>query len=189
MCFPALAALPAALGIGSAGTAAASGTAGAASAFQTIGAGLSALGTAASALHQAEGQRAGAALARRQAQLEQSRGDFEVERQRERGARTLAARRAGLLARGLALEGSAADALADTATELSLDEQAIRFGTAVRTGNALHRAKLADANARSATIGGAIGALAPVINRLSERQSTRPRRRTFILSPYEEIFQ
>ena len=182
MCFPALAAIPAALGLGTsaAGTAAAdaagAGTAaaGAAGTYQAIGAGLSALGTALSAYQDVQTGQARQAAARRQAELERRRGDFEVGRLRERGARLLGARRAGLLAGGVALDGSAADSLADAATELSLDEQAARFGTQIRADNALYEARLAGAGARSAALGGALDALAPIIDTLGNRKPRIP---------------
>jgi len=184
MCFPALAAIPAALGLSAtaasagaavtapvaatAGTAAA-GAASAAGAYQAIGTGLSALGTALSAYQGVQADQASQAASRRQAELERRRGDFEIKRLRERGQRLLGARRAGLLASGIALEGSAADTLSDAATELSLDEQAARFGAQLRAGNALYDARLAGANARSTAIGGALGALAPIIDTLGNR--------------------
>jgi hypothetical protein len=193
MCFPALAAIPAALGLGTsaaaaaaaggaavtapvaatAGTAAA-GTASAAGAYQAIGTGLSALGSALSAYQGVQADQARQAVARRQAELERRRGDFEVRRLRERGERLLGARRAGLLASGIALEGSAADTLADAATELSLDEQAARFGAQLGADNALYDARLAGAGARSAAIGGALDTLAPVIETFASRRGARP---------------
>lgn len=185
MCFPALAALPAALGIGGAGATTAATTAGATTAataaaasssaatYQAIGAGLSALGAALSAYQGVQTQRAEETAARRRAEIERARGDIEVGRLRDRRARELGARRAGLLSRGVALEGSAIDALSDAASELSLDEQAARFGARIRADDARFEARRAGARARTAALGGAIETIAPVIDHLASRGTRR----------------
>lgn len=181
MCFPALAALPAALGIGAGGattaatagatTAAAAGTS--AATYQAIGAGLSALGSALSAYQGVQVARADQASARRRAEIERARGDIEVGRLRDRRERALGARRAGLLARGVALEGSAIDALGDMASELSLDEQAARFGARIRADEARYDAGRAGARARAAALGGVLDTISPVIDHLGRRGTPR----------------
>lgn len=170
MCFPALAAIPAAIG-----------TTGASGAFQAVGAGLSALGAAASAARQAAELRADAAEARRRALFERRRGSAEEARLRDKAARERAALRARYLADGLALEGSPVDVLADLAAERSLDEQAVRFDAEMRAGTADFAARRAAERARYAGFSGVIGALSPVIGRLGRATPGR----TAIRSPYQ----
>ncbi len=170
MCFPALAAVPAALG-----STAVSG------AFQALGAGLSALGAAASAARQTGSHRADATEARRRARFERRRGSFEAARLRDKAAREQAALRARSLAGGVAIEGSPVDVLKDLAAERSLDEEAVRFGSEMRAGSADFAAKRAARTARYAAFNGVIGALSPVIGQLGRAT----RRRTMISNPYQ----
>ena len=152
-----------------------------------IGAGVSAAGSIASASAQSASYKAQAAYADRQAQMAAEKGNYDANLQSRSSDRQLASMRGQYLSSGIALSGSAIDVLQDSATEASLDEQAIRYGSQVDSDNYRFQAGLARSNAKSAMTGGYLGALASGVNSLS---SANPRagsaQRTVISNPFTQ---
>ncbi len=153
-----------------------------------LGAAVSAVGTIASAQAQASSYKMQAAYADRQAQMSQQKGAYDAAQLARQNTRQLAGMRADYLNSGIALEGSALDVLADSATQASLDEQAIKYGAQVQSDNYRFQASLARSNARSATTGGYLGALATGINAFSS-MSQMNQQRTMISNPYQRYNQ
>ncbi|MGB3390081.1 MAG: hypothetical protein WBA88_19095, partial [Pseudaminobacter sp.] len=114
---------------------------------------------------------------------EQQRGAYERARTMDSNTRQLDRMRGQFLSSGIALEGSAQDVIDDSASEASLDEQAIRYGAQVRSDNLMFESKMARMNAGSAMIGGALGALSSVVGGLSQ-QADQNSQRTMIRNPY-----
>ncbi len=148
-----------------------------------IGAGLSMAGSVASAQAQSASYKAQAAYADRQAEMTAQKGNYDANQQARQNDRQLASMRGQYLSSGIALSGSALDTLEDSATQASLDEQAIRYGAQVQSDNYRFQAGLARSNARSAMTGGYLGALATGVNTLSN-VNTAIAQRTVITNPY-----
>lgn len=175
MCLPMLAAIPAAAagagaplnllaGLGGAGAAGASGGSGLFTALSVLSAGLSAAGSAAQGQQVAASQNAQAESLERQAKDRQRIAAFEANRLREEGERIGGRQRAGILSSGVSIEGSPLDVVSDTAAEVALDQDMIRRNAKMRADEFRFEAGLARNNARSARIGGTIGAIAPFID-------------------------
>lgn len=75
---------------------------------------------------------------------------YEIARTREGVQRTLGSARAGYASNGLALSGSAAEVLHDSAVEGELDLAAIRWNSDVKVENLKYAKKGAQQNARAA---------------------------------------
>ncbi len=148
-----------------------------------IGAAISAVGTIASASAQSQSYKAQAAFQKRQAIMEQQRGAYEGARLRDRNDRQLASMRGQYLSSGIALSGSALDVLQDSATEASLDEQAVRYDSQVRADNLNWSAKMSRMNASNAMTGGVLGALSTAIGGIGQ-QMDQNSQRTMIRNPY-----
>ena len=132
---------------------------------------------------QASAYRTQAAIAERQARVEQQQGNYEATRSRQSADRRLAGIRGQYLSSGFALSGSTLGILEDSAREASLDEQAIRYGAQMRADNARFEASQARSNAGSAMVGGALGAITPFIGAVSQ-QRQQNRLATMIRNPY-----
>lgn len=124
-----------------------------------------------------------AAYADRQAEMAAQKGNYDANQQARQSDRQLANMRGQYLSSGIALTGSATDVLEDSATQASLDEQAIRYGSQVQSDNYRFQAGLARSNAKSAQMGGYMGALATGVNTLSGI-NTLNQQRTMITNPY-----
>lgn len=74
---------------------------------------------------------------------------FEIASTRRTVQKTLGSARAGYAANGLALSGSAAETLNDSALEGELDIAAIRWNSDVKVGNLEYQQKVARANAKA----------------------------------------
>lgn len=148
-----------------------------------IGAVVSAVGTIASAQAQAASYKAQAAYSERQALMTQQKGAYDARQLGRQHDRALGEMRSQYLGSGIALEGSALDVLEDSATQASLDEQAIKYGAQVQSDNYRFQASLARMNARNAMTGGVLGALATGINGVNQWQ-TQQQQRTMISNPY-----
>lgn len=109
------------------------------------------------------------------------KGNYDANLQSRSSDRQLASMRGQYLSSGIALSGSAIDVLQDSATEASLDEQAIRYGAQVQSDNYRFQSGLARSNAKSAMTGGYLGALATGVNAFS---STNQGQRTVISNPF-----
>ena len=150
-----------------------------------IGAGVSMAGQVASASAQSASYKTQAAYAERQAQMAAEKGNYDATLQGRANDRQLASMRGQYLAGGVGLSGSAADLLQDSATEASLDEQAIRYGAQVQSDNYRFQAGLSRSNAKSAMTGGYMGALATGVNAFTGI-SQQNQQRTMISNPYTQ---
>lgn len=150
-----------------------------------IGAGMSVAGQIAGAQAQSASYKSQAAYADRQAEMTQQKGAYDANQQARQNDRQLASMRGQYLSSGVALSGSSLDVLQDSATEASLDEQAIRYGSQVQTDNYRFQAGLARSNARSAQMGGYMGALATGVNSFTGI-SQHNQQRTMISNPYTQ---
>ena len=149
-----------------------------------IGAGVSAAGSVASGVAGYQSSKAQAEYADRQATMERQKGAYEASRLRDRNNRELAGMRGQYLSSGIALSGSAADVLQDSATEASLDEQAIKYGAKVRSDNLMFESGLARSNANMSMVGGILGGVGALASGFSEASKFR-QSRTMIRNPYE----
>ena len=150
-----------------------------------IGAGVSAAGSIASASAQSASYKAQAAYADRQAQMAAEKGNYDAAIQTRANDRKLASMRGQYLSGGVALSGSALDVLQESATQASLDEQAIRYGAQVQSDNYRFQSGLARSNAKSAMTGGYMGALATGVNAFTGI-SQMNQQRTMISNPYTQ---
>ncbi len=150
-----------------------------------LGAGISAAGSIASASAQSASYKAQAAYADRQAQMAAEKGNYDAAIQARSNDRQLASMRGQYLSGGVALSGSALDVLQESATQASLDEQAIRYGAQVQSDNYRFQSGLARSNAKSAMTGGYMGALATGFNTFSGISQTN-QQRTMISNPYTQ---
>ena len=115
------------------------------------------------------------------------KGNYDAAIQARSNDRQLASMRGQYLSGGVALSGSALDVLQESATQASLDEQAIRYGAQVESDNYRFQAGLARSNAKSATTGGYLGALATGVNSLSSANPTAgSTQRTVISNPFTQ---
>lgn len=176
MCLPLLAAIPA--GVASAMSTAAT----------VAGAGISAYGAYSSGQAQAQSYETQGKYAQRNAVMEQQKGAYEAARLTDSNDRQLAGMRSQYLSSGIALDGSAVDVLSDSATEASLDEQAIKFGAKVRSDNLMFEFKLARSNGKSAKAGGVLGALGAVVGGLAQTANNM-QQRTMISNLYQMVPQ
>lgn len=151
--------------------------------FTLVAAGVSAAGSVIGGVNQSTAYRTQARFSERQAEMERQQGAYEANRTSRQNDRQLASMRGQYLSSGFALDGSPLSALEDSATEASLDEQAILYGAEVRAGNAKFEAGQARSNASSAMTGAIIGGIAPFVNAASTTSQNR-QMRTMIQNPY-----
>jgi|GEM_PF-3584175 len=137
-----------------------------------IGAIVSGIGAAVGVAGQAASHRANAEMQRRQAVLENETGAYEGARQTDVVKRVLGQGRASVAANGLAISGSAADVLDESAQEGALDVAAIRWNSGLRADNARYRARVEDMNAGIASAAMPFAFLAPVISGVARYQSS-----------------
>jgi hypothetical protein len=149
----------------------------------TIGTAITAGATLYSGVRQAQAYNTEAQFADRQAVMEGRRGAYEAARTRDANDRKLAAIRSGYMSSGFAIEGSPAAVIEDSATQASLDEQAIKFGARVKTDNLRFQAGQARSNAGTAMFGAVLGAAGNVAGGFARQQDFQSRR-TFITNPY-----
>lgn len=133
---------------------------------------ISGIGSAMGALQARAQSKAQEALGKRQAALETQSSVYETQRTQEQLGRVAGAQRAGFAANGLALSGSAADVIEDSATEGALDVAAIRWNSGIKTDNLRYGAKIDAMNAKAAGLAAPIGFLAPVISGVAEYRSS-----------------
>lgn len=99
----------------------------------------------------------------RDIKAEREASAYEVARTREGVAKTLGAARAGYAANGLALDGSVAQVLDDTATEGDLDIASIRWNSDVKVGNLKYSQTIAKANQKASNDAAPLAFIAPVL--------------------------
>lgn len=147
------------------------------------GAAISAAGSVISGASQAAQYRAQARQAEINARVQQEQGAYEAGRASRNADRQLANMRGQYLSSGFALSGAPTDVLVDSATEASLDEQAIKYNAQLKANNSIFEARMAKSNAGSAIMGAAIGAISPFISAGSQQRQTN-QMRTMIQNPY-----
>lgn len=145
--------------------------------------GVSAAGSLYSGYTQSQSYNAQGQYADRQSELAREKGAYEASQQERENTQRLASMRGQYLSSGIALSGSAADVLQDSATQASLDEQAIRYGAEIESDNYKYQANLARSNAKSAMAGGVMGALSSGVNAFTGA-TNRNTQRTVIRSQY-----
>lgn len=148
-----------------------------------IGAAIGAVGSIASAAAQSASYNAQSQYAERQSQMELQKGAYESSRLSDQNNRKLAEMRSQYLSSGIALSGSPTDIIADSATEASLDEQAIKYGAKVQSDNLAFESGLAKSNAGSAMVGGILGAASSLVGGFSKMSENR-QSRTMLRNPY-----
>lgn len=137
-----------------------------------IGGVMSAAGTIASAAAANANAQAQAEQTERQAMLEERAGAYEKDRLEDQNTRALDRMRSSYLSSGIGLTDSAADVIADSATEASLDEQAVAFSTTARVDTMNAEARATRASGKNAMIAGIIGAGTSLYKGMSGSQQT-----------------
>lgn len=148
-----------------------------------IGAGILAVGTFAKAQADAASYEAQSQFASRQSSIEAQKGAYEAKRTSDVNDQALARMRGSYLSSGIALSGSAVDVTTDSATQASLDEQAIKYGAKIRSDNYAFESSMAKMNAGQARLGGTIGALGSFVSGIND-QINQNAQRTLIRNPY-----
>ena len=129
------------------------------------------IGAAMQASSAKAGHEADRKMQERQETIERNRGAYQAQRKADEVTRVQGSARAGFVANGLALDGSATDVLTDSATEGALDVAAIRYGADLEADNANYRSKVAGMNAKSAGAAIPFAFAAPVINGVARYSS------------------
>ena len=111
---------------------------------------LGGIGAAGQHTANADSLEAQAAGLKRDIAAEKLRSAYEIARAREETSRVQGRARAGFAANGLALSGSAAEVLRDTAIEADLDVEAIRWSSAEKVKSLNFQRKTAQYNAKQA---------------------------------------
>jgi len=148
-----------------------------------IGAAIGAAGSIAGGAMQAQGYRAQAAYQQRQSVMELQRGNYEAARLTDQNNRRLADMRGQYLSMGIGLDGSPLDVIQDSASEASLDEQAVRYGAKVRSDNLAFESKMSRMNAGNAMVGGVLGGIGEMVGGFAQ-QRAQNQQRTMIRNPY-----
>lgn len=128
-----------------------------------IGGIVSAVGSMAAASAQANAANQQAAAYERQAAIERQTGEYEAARQRDKSIRLISQQKVGYLSAGVGLQGTPLDIIADTTRETELDVSAIRYNHEVKAQNFQAQAGVFRAKADAAMVGGAFGAISPLI--------------------------
>lgn len=125
---------------------------------------LSGIGAAAQVDNEAANLRSQAEMQRRQAAVEQTTGAYQADRKREEVQRALGAQRAAYSGSGVALSGTAADVIQDSATEGEMDVRAIRWNSGMQATTQRHNAKISDESAKNVAKTRSIAFLTPVLS-------------------------
>lgn len=131
--------------------------------FGLLGAVVSGLGAMAQAKAQQEQEEYKAKLERRQAMIQREAGAFKGRKQADEVKRALGKQRAGYASSGLALEGSPAMVIEESAEEGALDVAAIRWNSNLQEQTHEYNAKVHDMNAKAAKQAAAFALLTPII--------------------------
>ena len=141
-------------------------------ALAIVGGIVSGIGAAMGAEANAASLDAQAKFKERQAQMEKMAGGIKAERTGEQVDRVLGNQRAGFAANGLALDGSAADVIAETATEGQLDIDTIRWNSNLSADNLRYQAKIDKMNAKAERRAAPLAFLAPTLNGIASYSSS-----------------
>lgn len=93
---------------------------------------------------------------------------YEIARTQDEVDRGAGRQRAGFAANGIALSGSAADVLHETAIEGALDVEAIRWNSDVKIGNLKYAQKVAKYNAKTERAAAPLRFISPVIGGIAK---------------------
>lgn len=132
-----------------------------------VGGVVSGIGAAMGASANAASLDAQAQFKERQAKIEKAAGAYKADRVQDQVDRTLGTQRAGFAANGLALDGSAAEVIADSATEGQMDINAIRWNSNLAADNLKYEAKIDRMNAKTERRAAPLAFLAPTLNGLA----------------------
>lgn len=128
-----------------------------------IGGIVGAIGSVASGMAGAASSRAQADAYARQAALERQQADFNANQQQDKAIHLIGAQRTAMLGAGVSLQGTPTDVLLDTTRQSDLDVQAIRYNGEIKAQNFEMQANVFRTKAAGQELGGAIGALSPLI--------------------------
>lgn len=132
-----------------------------------IGGVVSGIGAAMGAKAQAASLDAQADMKDRQAIMEREAGGVQAQRVQDQVNRTAGAQRAGFAGSGIALTGSAADVVLETAEEGALDVATVRWNSALRADNLKYEAKIDRMNAKTTRRSAPLAFLAPTLSGLA----------------------
>lgn len=136
-----------------------------------LGAVITGVGSAMSAMTAAAQSKAQAAMDRRQAMIERETGAYEADRKTDQVQRVLGSARAATAANGLNLSGGALDIIDESAQEGALDVAAIRWNSRLASDNLMFKSKISDMNAKSSMIAAPLAFLSPVIEGVAKYRS------------------
>lgn len=128
-----------------------------------IGSVVSGIGAAQQAKAQQASLNAQAAAQKREIEVQNETARFETDRTQDKIDRTLGAQRAGFIASGVGLTGSAGDILAETQTEGDLDIASIRYNSKARTDRLGFESQISKMNADAAGRAAPLAFIAPVL--------------------------
>lgn len=132
-----------------------------------IGGIVAGVGSLMSGMQQSAAYKAQAKASEMEARSESEAGSYESARASERAARLQGQQVTSIAAQGLDLSGTPLDVVTDSATDAELDKRMIRANAQRKSNTSMYEAKLAKMNAKSAAIGGVIGAISPVLNSMT----------------------
>lgn len=141
-------------------------------AVSLIGAVVQGIGAKAGVDQEAANLRSQQEAQKRQAGIQQTTGAYRAARKQEEVQRVLGQNRAAYSGSGVALSGSAADVIADSATEGELDVQAIRWNSGMEADTQRHNAKVSGASAKAVQSTAGLAFLTPVIGGVAKYAST-----------------
>lgn len=128
-----------------------------------IGAVVGAAGSLMSGMMAAQNSRNQAAIYERQAAAERAQAQFNADQQESKAIRLISKQRTGFLSSGVSLQGTPTDVLLDTTMQTDLDVQAIKYNGEIKAQNFEMQAAALRAKAGGQELGGAFGALSPLI--------------------------
>jgi hypothetical protein len=128
-----------------------------------IGAVITGIGSAMSAMTATAQSKAQAEMDRRQAAIERQTGAYAADRKTDEVQRALGGSRAATIANGLSLSGGAFDYVDESAQEGALDVAAIRWNSSLAADNHMFRSAINEMNARSSAMAAPLAFLSPVI--------------------------
>lgn len=134
------------------------------SALSIIGGIVSGIGAMQQANAAAASEQAQAEARRRQAVIDQDSGAYKAQQQQRQVDRVLGRQRASFLSSGVALSGSAAEVIDESAMEGALDVAAIRWNSQLSADNERYNAKINDMNAANARAAAPIAFITPVLS-------------------------
>jgi hypothetical protein len=128
-----------------------------------IGAVAGAVGSVVSGMAAAQASRAQADAYRDQAAREREQAAFNSQQQEHKAIKLISTQRTSYLAAGVSLYGTPMDVLDDTTQQSDLDVQAIKYNGEIKARNFDMQARALDVKAQGQEVGGAIGAISPLI--------------------------